>query len=68
MLTMRAPIQHTQINFQNKKKEFVSYVSKAINNIKKLKLRKIVASTCLEYSIRDVAESEIFMRLISLNP
>ena len=62
------PIQHTQINFKNKKKEFVSYVSKAINNIKKLKLRKIVASTCLEYSIRDVAESEIFMRLISLNP
>ena len=62
------PIQHTQINFQSKKKEFVSYVSKAINNIKKLKLRKIVASTCLEYSIQDISESDVFMRLISFNP
>lgn len=61
-------IQNIQINFQNKEREFVSYVSKVIRNIKKLKLRKIVASTCLEYKIQDVSESEIFMRLISLNP
>ena len=61
-------IQHTHINFQNKKKEYISYVSQVISNLKKHKLRKIVASTCLEYNIEDVSKSEIFMRLISSNP
>ena len=61
-------IQHTNVNFQNKKKEYISYVSQVINNLKKHKLRKIVASTCLEYNIQDVSKSEIFMRLITLNP
>ena len=61
-------IQHTHINFQSKKKEYVSYVSKVISNLKKNKLRKIVASTCLEYKIKNVSKSEIFLRLISLNP
>ena len=61
-------IKHTHTNFQNKKKEYVSYVSQVIKNIKKHKLRKIVASTCLEYNIQDVSKSEIFTRLISLNP
>ena len=61
-------IQHSQINFQRKKKEYISYVSQVISNLKKYKLRKIVASTCLEYNIQYVSISEIFIRLISLNP
>jgi isochorismate synthase len=61
-------IQHNRINFQNKKKEYISYVSQVISNLKKYKLKKIVASTCLEYKTQDVPKSEIFMRLISLNP
>ena len=61
-------IEHTHTNFQNKKIEYISYVSQVIKNLKKYKLRKIVASTCLEYNIQDVSKSEIFMRLISLNP
>ena len=61
-------IEHTHTNFQNKKIEYISYVSQVISNLKKHNLRKIVASTCLEYNIQDVSISEIFMRLISLNP